>query len=332
MAGNFPRPFTSPGRTNSSTQLHPAAPFHPINFDIDDQDQVGLTTTTSHPNNQILNPEPPAGSDSLGTTATSAVDQSLPRNLTVFDLPPQQQPSPYIQYLYGALTRGQGYSTTNSARTSYTRVDSMALESENETEQEVPEPEDEHNGENAPQVEQIQAIPPPTPVVSICFLLISGKRKVMTFEPETTVGRVKELLFHSWPTGQDWTDERPPTPSHFRLLHLGRILQDEDTLKACNFPSHTPSTSSSPAPTIVHLAIRPSGPGIPNPRDSSDLEKKNKSTRTRLVARFSSVLANGDGNDAEPTPAPGTGTGTGGTGDAAAAEESSRGCTCCIIC
>lgn len=28
----------------------------------------------------------------------------------------------------------------------------------------------------------------------------------------------------------DWQDERPPAPSYLRILYLGKILQDEDTL------------------------------------------------------------------------------------------------------
>ena len=28
----------------------------------------------------------------------------------------------------------------------------------------------------------------------------------------------------------DWQDESPSTPSHLRILYLGKILQDEDTL------------------------------------------------------------------------------------------------------
>ncbi|KAF5380769.1 hypothetical protein D9757_007111 [Collybiopsis confluens] len=322
MAGNFPRTFTSPRRTIPSAS--PSSPrFHGASVSNDDDHDSASLTTAVLPDNPTLIPGPPAGSDSLGTTAVSAVDQSLPRNLTV-----SEQSSPYIQYLYGALNR-QGYSTTNSARTSYTRVDSMALE--NETDQEREPGGERVVEENATQVEQIQAIPP-TPIVSICFLLISGKRKVMTFEPETTVGRAKELLFHSWPTGPDWSDERPPAPSYLRILHLGKILQDEDSLKACNFPAHTPSTSPSsvPAvPSIVHLAIRPSGPGMPNPRDSNDLEKKNKSTRTRLVARFSSVLASGDGGGVDPAPPLGPGASA---GNPATPEDNSHARSCCIIC
>lgn len=197
---NLPRhrPFTSPGRTNSA--LSPAARFH---GHIDEGLGVGLTTsTTTTPAHQRL--EAPAGSLGISATATGeAVSSSspLPRNLIVSDLPPQQQQaSPYIQYLYGALNRGQGYSTTNSARTSYTRVESMAFD-ENSEQEAQPEPEPEAEVEEGNNVEQIQAIPQ-TPIVSISFLLISGKRRVMTFEPETTVGRVKELVWNSWPTGQ----------------------------------------------------------------------------------------------------------------------------------
>lgn len=28
----------------------------------------------------------------------------------------------------------------------------------------------------------------------------------------------------------DWQDEHPPAPSHLRVLYLGRILQDDETL------------------------------------------------------------------------------------------------------
>jgi hypothetical protein len=43
---------------------------------------------------------------------------------------------------------------------------------------------------------------PQTPQVSLCFLLVTGKRKTMSFDPETAVGRVKELVWNAWPTGE----------------------------------------------------------------------------------------------------------------------------------
>ncbi|KAH0835028.1 hypothetical protein J3R83DRAFT_10765 [Lanmaoa asiatica] len=40
---------------------------------------------------------------------------------------------------------------------------------------------------------------PQTPQVSLTFLLVSGLRKTQSFEPETTIGRVKELVWNAWP-------------------------------------------------------------------------------------------------------------------------------------
>ncbi|KAH9939190.1 ubiquitin-related domain-containing protein, partial [Amylocystis lapponica] len=67
--------------------------------------------------------------------------------------------------------------------------------------------------------------------VSLTFLLISGRRRTMSFDPQTTVGRVKELAWNAWPSAE-WQDERPPAPSYFRILYLGKILQDDDTLSS----------------------------------------------------------------------------------------------------
>lgn len=36
------------------------------------------------------------------------------------------------------------------------------------------------------------------------------------------------VLTYGW--SADWQDERPPAPSYLRILYLGKILQDEDTL------------------------------------------------------------------------------------------------------
>ncbi|KAG6844869.1 hypothetical protein H0H87_002992 [Tephrocybe sp. NHM501043] len=69
---------------------------------------------------------------------------------------------------------------------------------------------------------------PQTPQVYLTFLVISGRRRTMTFEPGTTLGRVKELVWNSWPS--EWEDERPTAPSFLRVLYLGRMLQDDDTL------------------------------------------------------------------------------------------------------
>ncbi|KDR72663.1 hypothetical protein GALMADRAFT_38229, partial [Galerina marginata CBS 339.88] len=74
----------------------------------------------------------------------------------------------------------------------------------------------------------VDELVPQMPQTYLTFLLISGKRRTMSFEPETAIGRVKELVWNSWPA--DWQDDRPPAPSYLRVLYLGRMLQDDETL------------------------------------------------------------------------------------------------------
>jgi len=115
---------------------------------------------------------------------------------------------------------------------------------------------------------------PQMPQTYLTFLLISGRRRTMSFEPESPIGRVKELAWNSWPT--EWQDERPPAPSYLRVLYLGKMLQDDETLINLKLPTYTPesptgSSSSSPIPTIMHLSIRPY-----LPLGDGDLKKKKK--------------------------------------------------------
>ncbi|KAF8526573.1 ubiquitin-related domain-containing protein [Hysterangium stoloniferum] len=110
---------------------------------------------------------------------------------------------------------------------------------------------------------QNPSLPTLMPETSLTFLLISGRRRTMSFPSSTTVGRVKELVWNSWPT--DWTDVRPPAPNYLRILYLGKMLQDEDVLQN---PSASPTVHS----TIVHLSIRP----IPPASEKDDLKKKKR--------------------------------------------------------
>ncbi|KAH9855683.1 ubiquitin-related domain-containing protein [Lenzites betulinus] len=149
-----------------------------------------------------------------------------------------------------------------SARTSYTRVDFSGGTGANTPRRDFTgdvddgegEERDDDGGVAGDQLTE-EAIPQ-TPQVSLTFLLVSGRRRTMSFEPETTVGRVKELVWNTWPN--DWQDGRPPAPSYLRILYLGKVLQDEDSLDKLSFPTQLPSTS--PSATIVHLSIRPYAP------------------------------------------------------------------------
>ncbi|KAF9446024.1 hypothetical protein P691DRAFT_674456 [Macrolepiota fuliginosa MF-IS2] len=117
-----------------------------------------------------------------------------------------------------------------------------------------------------------EGLVPQTPQAFLTFLLVSGKRRTMPFEPETTIGRVKELIWNAWPN--DWQSERPPAPSYLRVLYLGKMLQDDETLTSALANTLSsfqpllicaaelkipPSLPNSPQPTIVHLSIRPYG-------------------------------------------------------------------------
>jgi hypothetical protein len=117
---------------------------------------------------------------------------------------------------------------------------------------------------------------PQTPQTYLTFLLISGKRRTMSFEPDSPISRVKELVWNSWPT--EWQDEHPPAPSYLRVLYLGKMLQDDETLIGLKLPTYTPqspaspaSSSSGPIPTIMHLSIRPYAPP-----SEGDIKKKKK--------------------------------------------------------
>lgn len=124
---------------------------------------------------------------------------------------------------------------------------------------------------------------PHTPQVYLTFLLLSGHRRTMNFEPATAIGRVKEVVWNAW-TGGDWpTEDRPPAPSYLRVLHAGRMLQDDETLANLKLPIYTPPATSDstphpqPSATIVHISVRPFGDGVDDIESGS--VKKNASRR-----------------------------------------------------
>ncbi|KAL1746613.1 ubiquitin-related domain-containing protein [Schizophyllum fasciatum] len=113
--------------------------------------------------------------------------------------------------------------------------------------------------------------PPSAPQAILTFLTVTARRKTLSFDPETTVGKVKELVWDQWP--EDWQEERPPAPAYLRILYLGKILQDHDTLSNLKIPVHTLSADvPPPQPTIVHLSVRSCAPS----GDDSDPKKKRK--------------------------------------------------------
>lgn len=59
-----------------------------------------------------------------------------------------------------------------------------------------------NNGSDTAPVATSSALPPVSPKVALIFLLISGTRRPMSFDPSTTIGRVKELVWFTWPGGK----------------------------------------------------------------------------------------------------------------------------------
>jgi hypothetical protein len=136
---------------------------------------------------------------------------------------------------------------------------------------------------------------PTTPQAALTFLLVTGRRRTMAFDPETTVGRVKELVWNTWPSGvcfhrlhhrvkltgeniADWNDtERPPAPAYLRILYLGKVLQDDETLSRTFLSSSRPLPRQFPHPThtlptpqsLTSQHMLPPPSARPRPRRSS---------------------------------------------------------------
>ncbi|KAJ3528971.1 hypothetical protein NMY22_g9191 [Coprinellus aureogranulatus] len=132
-------------------------------------------------------------------------------------------------------------------------------------EKEAPTPESTSTDAQAP-TPQLNVQVPQTPQTYITFLFLSGRRRLMNFEPNTTIGRVKELVWAAWTAAPNDTqqpgqeiEERPPAPSYLRVLHLGRMLQDDETLRDLKLPTHLPTSVSSPdTPGGRRMAMHPS--------------------------------------------------------------------------
>ncbi|KII84586.1 hypothetical protein PLICRDRAFT_57560 [Plicaturopsis crispa FD-325 SS-3] len=227
--------------------------------------------------------------------------------------PAAESPTTDREPLYAFLTtepfqQTRPYTATGaaSARTSFTRVgpdvDAM-LASDGISPHSVasslyPSLYDREQEERALQEEQAEKEPeeqepvPQIPQTCITFLCITGRRRTMSFEPETTVGRVKELLWNAWPS--EWQSDQPPAPSYLRLLHLGKIIQDDDTLAKLNFPVAIPSPPNPTPATIVHLSIRP----IPPPADDGGLKKRRRTWRRSTVDSTESTGEDGESREA----------------------------------
>lgn len=86
---------------------------------------------------------------------------------------------------------------TPSARTSRTRVDLLTVSPPGEITTAAPSIQDEE-GNATPAQEPLREEARAEPMVSLTILVLSGDRKKFTFHPDTTAGRVKEMIWSTW--------------------------------------------------------------------------------------------------------------------------------------
>ena len=125
---------------------------------------------------------------------------------------------------------------TASARTSRTRVDQLPNPPREIT---TAAPSIQDEGGDAPSVQE-----PPReearaePMVSLTILVLSGDRKKFTFHPDTTAGRVKEMI---WST---WDASTPPMLPPYTLRPSDNIILHSRLDEGY----HTPQSIISPSP------------------------------------------------------------------------------------
>ena len=104
-----------------------------------------------------------------------------------------------------------------------------------------------------------EAIEPPQ--ISLTLLLVSGHRRNLSFDLQSTVMSVKEKIWSTWPV--EWKDEQPPSAGFLRLLYLGKIWSDEARLVGmCIFllslaGSVTPVYCISISRKLISLSLSP---------------------------------------------------------------------------
>jgi hypothetical protein len=107
---------------------------------------------------------------------------------------------------------------TGSARTSQTRVDLLPNPPPREITTAAPSIQDEE-GNTTPAQDPPREEARAEPMVSLTMLVLSGDRKKFTFHPDTTAGRVKEMIWSTWDASMS-----PMSPRCFLGMSDGVII------------------------------------------------------------------------------------------------------------
>ena len=139
-----------------------------------------------------------------------------------------------------------------STRTSFTRVDhtrpGTAVGDDGQRDGADPNDEDAPLSlHDEPEEHEEEEVIPQVPQTTVQFLLVSGRRRSMAFEPETTVGRVKELVWNTWPNG---------TFSISSLALFSSPLPMVDYfVSTTSYPSYLPRNSTPIHNIIAHAVV-----------------------------------------------------------------------------
>ncbi|XP_042501723.1 membrane-anchored ubiquitin-fold protein 3-like isoform X1 [Macadamia integrifolia] len=89
------------------------------------------------------------------------------------------------------------------------------------------------------------------------------------YSPTTTVGTVKELILAQWPKDKE---NAPRTISDLKLIHAGKILENNRTIAECRVP-----VGELPGGVItMHLVVRPPLSDKNGEKQLADSPKKNR--------------------------------------------------------
>lgn len=121
-------------------------------------------------------------------------------------------------------------------------------------------------------------------VIKITLLLISGQRMIVPIDSEfmnkndlsgnenpldISIGTLKTSLFKDW---QESWGNPPAKASNIRLIHLGKILEDEQSLADCGI-------SNDSLHNVVHLSVKPESFELDTSSKSKTARKNSSSNR-----------------------------------------------------
>lgn len=135
---------------------------------------------------------------------------------------------------------------------------------------------DEEDPQQKPEQEGVAEPKEERPAIKITLLLISGQRQVVPIDADflakngqsmedaglVTIGVLRGSLFRDW---QESWGNPPASATNIRLIHLGKILEDDQTLTNCGISHDNPHN-------VVHMSVKP---------ESFELDSSSKAKATR---------------------------------------------------